>query len=274
MTKNNNARKENSLPDIEVLEELIRRVAKEEILPRFNQIGYTIKDDGSLLTEADLSVDKRIRESLAQDYPEIAFLSEEMEADEQQSLLESSGQLWCLDPVDGTSNFAAGLPFFATSLALFVNSEVHIGITYDPIRDEMFSAVKGQGATLNGEKLTCISSGFDLDKSIAIVDFKRLKPLLKQQLLENAPYKSQRNLGSCVLEWAWMAANRGHLYLHGGMKLWDLAAGTLIVEEAGGFSSTLEGERVFKHTMTPRSVLISPDKQLFEQWQAYLMRNS
>jgi len=261
------------LPDLKKLEGIIRQVANEEILPRFNRISYVVKNDGSLLTEADLSADKRIRESLAESYPEIAFLSEEMDAGKQESLLKSSKQLWCLDPLDGTSNFAAGIPLFATSLALFVDGEVRIGITYDPVRDEMFSAVKGQGAYLNGELLKCISSGFELNKSIGIVDFKRLKPELAQRLLKLAPYKSQRNLGSCVLEWAWMAANRGHLYLHGGMKLWDLAAGTLILEEAGGYACTLDDEPVFKHSMQPRSVIISPDKALYEAWKTYLMQN-
>jgi len=258
-------------PELKKLEKLIRTVATEEILPRFNQIDYTVKGDGSLLTEADLSVDKRICKNLKELYPDIAFLSEEMDISEQEKLLQSSDKLWCLDPLDGTSNFAAGIPLFATSLALFVNGKVAIGITYDPIRDEMFSAVRGEGAWLNGEVLRCVSSGFNLDKSIAIVDFKRLEPDLKSRLFSQAPYKSQRNLGSCVLEWAWMAANRGHLYLHGGMKLWDLAAGTLILEEAGGYSCTLEEEKVFKPTMTPRSVLISPDKELFLQWKAFLV---
>ncbi|MCK5665742.1 MAG: inositol monophosphatase family protein, partial [Thiotrichaceae bacterium] len=204
----------------------------------------------------------------------IAFLSEEMSLNTQEKLLATSDRLWCLDPLDGTSNFAAGIPLFAISLALFVNGKVQIGITYDPVRDEMFSAVKGQGAWLNGEPLKCVPSGFALDKTIAIVDFKRLKPDLVQRLLSNPPYKSQRNLGTCVLEWAWMAANRGHLYLHGGMKLWDLAAGTLILEEAGGYACTLEGESVFRPAMKPRSVVISPDKALFESWKAFLIKGA
>lgn len=259
------------LPKLQTLEDIIRQVAKEEILTRFNRVGYEIKDDGSLLTEADLSADKRICDVLAKLYPEIAFLSEEMEAFEQEELLNNAEKLWCLDPLDGTSNFAAGVPLFATSLALFINGEVQIGITYDPIRDEMFSAIKGQGAWLNEKSLVCHASEFALDKTIAIVDFKRLQPELVQRLLNNAPYKSQRNLGSCVLEWAWMAANRGHLYLHGGMKLWDLAAGSLILSEAGGYSCTLEGEEVFRAAMKPRSVLISPDKNLFKAWKLFLM---
>ena len=262
------------LPELKKLESLIRHVAIEEILPRFNQVGYEVKADGSLLTEADLSADKRLCDALAENYPDIDFLSEEMTQGEQETLLQQSERLWCLDPLDGTSNFAAGIPLFATSLALFVKGEVQIGITYDPVRDEMFSAVKGQGAWLNGEPLSCSPSNFPLNKTIAIVDFKRLKPHLVQRLLSDAPYKSQRNLGSCVIEWAWMAANRGHLYLHGGMKLWDLAAGTLILSEAGGFACTLEGEEVFRPAMAPRSVLISPDQGLFEAWKDYLLSAS
>ncbi len=261
------------LPDLKTLEKLIRQVAREEILPRFNRVGYHVKDDGSLLTEADLSADKRICQTLAGLYPEIAFLSEEMSLQKQAGLLKESDKLWCLDPLDGTSNFAAGIPLFATSLALFVDGEVHIGITYDPVRDEMFSAVKGQGAWLNGEPLQCKPSGFALNKTIAFVDLKRLKPDLLQRLLHDAPYKSQRNLGSCVLEWAWMAANRGHLYLHGGMKLWDLAAGTLLLKEAGGYTCTLDGEEVFRPAMKPRSVLISPDKNLYIAWKDFLLTN-
>ena len=258
------------LPDLEKLEHIIREVANEEILTRFNKISYSIKSDGSLLTEADLAADQRIQQHLVENWPDIAFLSEEMELSQQQQLLQTADQLWCLDPLDGTSNFAAGLPLFATSLALIKNGEVVIGITYDPSRDEMFSAVKGQGAFLNGKKLQCKPSGFPLNKAVAIVDLKRLKPALAQQLMLNAPYKSQRNVGACVLEWAWMTANRGHAYLHGGMKLWDLAAGTLILSEAGGYACTLEGETVFRASMTPRSVVISPDQQLFSEWTRYL----
>ena len=258
------------LPDIEVLKKIIRETAKEEILPRFNRIGYEVKDDGSIVTEADLAADKRIRDSLASAYPNVAFLSEEMEPEKQEELIKTSTLLWCLDPLDGTSNFAAGFPVFATSLALIVNGEVQIGITYDVVRDEMFSAIKGQGAWLNDKSLECISNNFSLSESVAVIDFKRLKLGLVMRLIKGSPYKSQRNIGASVLEWAWMAASRGQVYLHGGMKLWDLAAGSLILSEAGGYSCTLDGEDVFKPTMTPRSVIISPDKELFKQWKTYL----
>lgn len=262
------------LPDIDVLKKIIRDAANEEILPRFNRIDYNIKDDGSIVTEADLAADKRIRKALSDKYPQIAFLSEEMDLEQQELTLKTSDKLWILDPLDGTSNFASGLPLFATSLALIVNGKVKIGISYDVNKDEMFSAVKGQGAWLNDQPLRCNPSKFTLDKSIAIIDFKRLQPNLRKHLINHRPYRSQRNIGASVLELAWMAANRGQLYLHGGMKIWDLAAGSLILSEAGGYASTIEGDSVFKATMTPRSVVMSSDKKLFEQWQGYILKAS
>lgn len=260
-------------PDLQVLMAEIRQIAREEILPRFENVGFSVKQDGSLLTEADLATNHRIRNFLHKQWPEIAFLSEEMELAEQEKLLHDADALWCLDPLDGTSNFAAGIPLFATSLALFKQGEVVLALTYDPIRDEMFTAQKGQGAWLNGQLLHCRAASFQLSNAVAIVDFKRLSPNLKCALMDRPPYGSQRNLGSCVLEWAWMAANRGHLYLHGGMKLWDLAAGSLILTEAGGHASTLEGDSVFRPAMLPRSVIISPDKQLFDSWLQFLQEN-
>lgn len=261
-------------PDLQVVAAQVRQIARQEILPRFAKVGFALKQDGSLLTEADLATDKRIRSFLRQYYPAIAFLSEEMERTEQERLLRESTALWCLDPLDGTSNFAAGIPLFATSLALFQHGEVVMAITYDPVRDELFAAQKGQGAWLNGQRLHCQPSDFQLRNAVAMVDFKRLSPRLRHALMEDCPFGSQRNLGSCVLEWAWMAANRGHLYLHGGMKLWDLAAGTLILSEAGGYASTLQGESVFRPAMAVRSVVISPDARLFAEWLAYLQERA
>ena len=111
-------------PDLQVLVQEIRQIAQEEILPRFAKIGFAVKQDGSLLTEADLATNRRIEAFLQQHWPHIAFLSEEMELDAQEQLLREADALWCLDPLDGTSNFAAGLPLFAVSLALFERGEV------------------------------------------------------------------------------------------------------------------------------------------------------
>lgn len=259
------------LPDIDALQSLIRTVAREELLPRFHRVDHEVKRDGSILTEADLAVNRRLREQLATSWPDVAFLSEEMDADEQERLLRDSRQpLWVLDPLDGTSNFAAGLPFFGVSLALVLEAEVAIGVVYDPMRDECFAAQAGRGTKLNGRQLRANQTGLPLERTVAVVDFKRLAPALRKRLAREAPYSSQRNFGSCALEWCWMAAGRGHLYLHGGMKLWDFAAGSLILAEAGGHAQTLDREHVFVPAMAPRSVVASPDAALFAAWSDWL----
>ncbi len=260
------------LPDIKILQGMIRDVANEEILPRFNKIGYQLKNDGSLITEADLMADKRINEFLSKHYPDIAFMSEEMTEQEQASLLKNNSAVWCLDPLDGTGNFAAGIPLFASSISLIVDGEVVLAVTYDVIRDEMFSAVKGQGAYLNDNRLLCKTPTQKINESIALVDFKRLPPEMALKILADSPFRSQRNLGSTVLEWVWMAANRGQIYLHGGMQLWDCAAGTLILDEAGGYASTLDGMSVTKVQLGRRSVVASPDRILFKEWLNYLQK--
>ncbi len=260
--------------DIQKLNNIVRTAAREELLPRFEKVSHTFKADGSVLTEADLAMDSRLKTELHQAWPEIDFLSEEMEVAEQEQLLENSDKLWCLDPLDGTSNFAAGIPYFGVSLALIEKGQVTAGVIYDPILDECFSAVRNQGAMLNGKSLKVKPSGLPLKKAIALVDLKRLSPTLRNNIANHPPFHSQRNFGSCALEWAWMAAGRGHVYLHGGQKLWDLAAGTLLLEEAGGCCTTLEGETIFRPKMAARSVVSSSDTEMFPHWQDWLRSNS
>ena len=260
-----------SLPTIHEIETLLREVAAAELLPRFNRVGHDVKADGSLLTEADLAVDRALHEVLTTRWPEIGFLSEEMPKHQQEGLLAETGRsLWVLDPVDGTSNFVAGIPYFAISIALVQDGRPVLGVTLDPVRDECFSAARGQGAFLNGEPLCCRAPAIDLAHAVALVDFKRLAPALKTRLMEAAPFGSQRNFGSCALEWCWIAAGRGHVYLHGGMKLWDIAPGSLILGEAGGLSSTLDGEAVFVPRMEARSVIMAPAQALFDAWSGWL----
>lgn len=260
-----------ALPDLDTLCALVRAAAREELLPRFTRVTQQHKADGSILTEADLAIDARLRSSLAQHWPGIAFLSEEMDSPAQQALLESPEQpLWCLDPLDGTSNFAAGIPFFGVSLALLRAGQAQLGVIYDPVRDECYSVQRGRGARLNGAPLRTAPIDLELSRCIALIDFKRLSAGLRQRLIETPPYHSQRNFGSCALEWAWLAAGRGHVYLHGGQKLWDFAAGCLLLDEAGGASFTLQGETVFRAALRPRSVAASPDPGLARNWLDWL----
>lgn len=264
-----------ALPDLDRLTDIVRRAAREELLPRFTRVTHEHmgehKADGSILTEADLAIDARLRAELQRYWPGIGFLSEEMEPAEQQRLLDAHERpLWCLDPLDGTSNFAAGIPFFGVSLGLLCDGRVEIGLIYDPIRDECFTSRRGAGAWLNGVRLQTAPIGLPLKQCIALIDLKRLTPELRRRLIDAQPYHSQRNFGSCALEWAWLAAGRGHVYLHGGQKLWDFAAGTRLFAEAGGTAFTLEGEEVFVPRLMARSAVAAPDPALARQWLEWL----
>lgn len=258
-------------PDLEAVQTLVIQAARDELLPRFNSVSHHYKDDGSLITEADLAMNARLQKDLADAWPDVAFLSEEMDAERQTALLSGPDTpLWCLDPLDGTSNFAAGLPAFAVSLALIQDGEPMLGIIYDPLRDECYAARHGGGTWLNGAPLKPMRPNRPLKRAMALVDFKRLPATLAQRLAAEAPYGSQRNFGSCALEWAWMAAGRGHVYLHGGQKLWDYAAGALILEESRGHCCTLDGQSVFRASLGARSVISSPDESLFADWCRWL----
>lgn len=256
--------------DIELLKKIIITAAKTEVLPRFNTIELAYKPDGSVVTEADLLMQNRIESELKQYYPDIALLGEEMTSEQQQNLLASNKPLWCLDPIDGTSNFAAGMPYFSVSLALISEGESILGLVYDPVRDECFSAQLGQGAYLNDQKLVTKQSGLSLKQSIALIDFKRLSAPLATQLVTNMPYASQRSLGSIALELCWVAAGRGHIYLHAKQHLWDYAAAQLILNEAGAYSCSLGGSHLDCSSLKPQSTVAALDHGLFTQWCEYL----
>jgi myo-inositol-1(or 4)-monophosphatase len=262
------------LPHLDDLAELVKAAAREEVLPRFAGTERQFKADGSVVTAADFAVQKRLAGGLRERCPQFELLGEEMDAQRQQDLLaQSNAGLWCLDPLDGTSNFAAGLPFFSISLALLIERKPVLGVVYDPIRDECFTAERGRGAWLNGARLRARSVDLPLRRSLAVVDFKRLGSLAAK-LAVRPPYSSQRNLGSVALEWCWLAAGRFQVYLHGKQKLWDYAAGALILSEAGGHAETLQGEPIFSPELQPRSVVAAGDARLFEEWKAWLAGHS
>lgn len=258
-------------PILEQLRELVVRAARQEILPRFNACTSYVKADNSIVTAADYAVQNYLQKELLKHWPEYDLLGEEMPECQQAECLSSARPgFWCLDPLDGTNNFAAGIPFFAISLALVMNGEPVLGIIYDPLREECFMAAKGQGAWMNEQRLSCSAPDRTLNQCIAAIDFKRLDAALAGKLAQQAPYRSQRNFGSVALEWSWLAAGRVHLYLHGGQKLWDYAAGSLILAEAGGSSMTLQGQAVFDSQAKARSVVAALNSDLFQGWTRWL----
>jgi len=256
--------------DLPRLREIVVSAAREELLPRFARVARGRKADGSVITEADLVVQQRIAGQLQAHWPDTVFLGEEMDAAQQAALLASGRPLWCLDPLDGTSNFAAGIPCFSVSLALLDAGQVVAGIVHDPLRDECFSAWRGHGAWLNGAPLAAARTGLTLRQATGMIDFKRLPRELAVRLVTEMPYASQRSFGSVALDWCWIAAGRCHIYLHGRQNIWDYAAGSLVLAEAGGHSTTLSGERVFVNALLARSAVAALDAELFGEWTRWL----
>lgn len=256
--------------DLKQLQHIVRDVVQSTLLPHYLNVTRQYKKDGSIVTKADTEMQSALTLALAKVCPDTTLLGEEMPMEHQQMLLESGRSLWCLDPIDGTSNFATGMPYFSVSLALIENNAVKMGLVYDPIRDESFTAIAGQGAWLNDEPLKAETSGLSLKQSIALIDFKRLPKNMAKQLVEELPFGSQRNLGSIALELCWIAAGRAHLYLHGSQHLWDYAAAQLIINEAGAFIDSLDKTDLTACSLQKRSACAAVDKNLFEAWHHYL----
>lgn len=265
-----------TIPDLEALGALLRETAEAEIMPLFGQAAASDKADGSVVTAADLAAQERVRAALAAACPEVPLLAEEMTSDEQEAVLrEGRRGAWCLDPLDGTSNFAAGFPFFAMSLAWIEAGQVRLGLVYDPVRRELFAARRGGGATLNGAPLRLGRTGATLAGAIALVDFKRLPPALGSRLASAPPFRSQRNLGSTALDWCWLAAGRADLYCHGGQRIWDYAGGALVFAEAGGEPCLLDrwdGGCRDDLTLRKRIAVGAAHPALQAQWLAWLRR--
>ena len=248
----------------------VKQIANTILLPKFSAVTRHKKSDGSFITEADETTQKACEELLKQLTPEIPMLGEEMSANAQQQLLANTPLLWCLDPLDGTTNFSGGLPYFSISLALIEHGEPLFAMVYDPVRDECFTANRGEGAQLNGKQLKLPESKISIDNAIALIDLKRLPERLAIPLAITPPYASQRSLGSVALDWCWMASNRCQLYLHSRQKLWDFAAGLLIFTEAGGRHATMSGKPLDYGHLNSQLAYAAINNRLFNAWGAWL----
>jgi len=257
-------------PRLQQVIHAVREVGRIEVMPRYLKVAHSRKDDGSLFTEADLAAQHALAERLRK-IVDCPVLGEEMTDAEQHRLwTEGEASLWCVDPIDGTTNFVSGLPFFAMSIALLERGRPVLGVVYDPQSDECFHAERGAGAFVNHERLPLKTPPEHLGRSIAGVDFKRIPRSLAGRLAAEHPYSSQRNLGASTLDWCYLAAGRLHVYLHGGQKLWDYAAGALILEEAGGQVCALDLGDFWQGEPWSRSVVAALTPSLQAEWRAWL----
>ena len=210
---------------------------------RGRAIQISNKGDIDLVTEADLASEKLIIERIKSYHPRHAILAEESGASAG-DLSGSSEWKWIVDPLDGTTYFAHGYPCFCVSIALEHSGEIEIGVVYDPTRDEVFAAEKGQGANLNGRRIR-VSDVEDLNRAMLCTGFPynvRERPNFARDFA-NFTMEAQavRRDGSAALDLAYLACGRFDGFWEDGLNAWDVAAGALLITEAGGTITNFVG---------------------------------
>src|SRR5207253_6174603 len=194
----------------------------------------------NLVTEMDERAEELIVGRLASAFPDDTILAAERGAAPGRS-----GRRWIVDPLDGTTNYAHGLPVFSVAIALEVDRRIALGVAYDPSVDELYVAERGRGATVNDEPLA-VSPTTSLEASLLATGFPyNIRETDDNNLREYAAFSARaqgaRRLGSAVLYLAWVAAGRFDGYWELRVGSWDVAAGSLLVEEAGGRVTALDG---------------------------------
>jgi myo-inositol-1(or 4)-monophosphatase len=218
------------------------RDAGRLLMEKFGRVlKVSKKGDINLVTDADLASEALIIERIRSHYPKHAVLAEESgttvtEGDQEWK--------WIIDPLDGTTNFAHGYPCFCVTLALEHRGELVIGVTYDPTRDELFAAERGQGATLNGKSIR-VSDTDDLGDALIVTGFPydfKSKPHFARHLTDFlVASRGVRRDGSAAIDMAYVACGRFDGFWEEGLNPWDMAAGVLIIEEAGGQVTGYDG---------------------------------
>ncbi len=200
------------------------------------------KGEIDLVTDADVAVEQDIRARVARHFPTHVFLGEEAA---QSAPTSASPFRWIVDPIDGTTNFAHGLPLFCVSIALEIDGRVEIGVVYVPVADELFTAERGEGTRLNGMRIH-VTGETSLIDSLLVTGFppqasdKRGEQLeIFGEFLSRA--RAVRRLGSAALDLAYIAAGRFDGFWERSLHAWDVAAGALLVEEAGGRVTSFSG---------------------------------
>jgi myo-inositol-1(or 4)-monophosphatase len=203
------------------------------------------KSSNNLVTEADRQSERLIVDIIRDRFPGAGFLGEEETIRRSERL----DDLWVIDPIDGTNNYAHGIPLYCVSIAYVQKGEPVIGVVYDPVRDELFSARAGAGAWCNGAPLRVTDSA-RLEASIVATGFYYERGVLMERTLDairrlfEANIRGIRRTGSAALDLCWLAAGRFDAYFEYRLSPWDFAAGMLLVREAGGICDDRTGRRL------------------------------
>ena len=225
--------------------------AGEIILEGADRLGsLTVEEKSSndFVSEIDRNAEKKIRKVLLDTYPDHGIVGEEFG-----SYNTSNTQYdWVIDPLDGTTNFLRGIPHFAVSIGLIVDGEIKLGVVYDPLKNELYTAVKGGGAHLNGKAISVRANGRVEGGLLAtgipfsgrlLEDSEQFSNAMTNLLNEKTA--GIRRLGAAALDLAYVAAGRYDGFWEAGLKQWDIAAGIVLVQEAGGRVSDFQGKNEY-----------------------------
>ena len=243
------------------------RKAAKILIRDFGEIEnlqVSLKGPGNFVTASDIKVEKILVEELQKARPTYSILSEEIgEINNDESFK------WIIDPIDGTSNFLHGIPHFAISIGLEHDKEIICGIIYDPIKDEMFVAEKGNGAYVNNKRMR-VSSRSKLkdciiftggprqnpkDKELFFVEYKNFSSIVKTPI---------RKMGSASLDIAYVAAGRCDGFWQRNLNYWDYAAGIILVKESVGFVTDFNGKNRYIENKTILVTNSKIDKEMIE----------
>ena len=236
-----------------------RRAAKILIrdFGEIENLQVSLKGPGNLVTASDKKVEKIIIEELQKARPTYSILSEEAG-----KINNDESFKWIIDPIDGTANFLHGIPHFAISIGIEHDGEIICGIIYDPIKDEMFIAEKGNGAYVNNKRMR-VSSRSKLENCIICTGGPKKDSKDRESTLEEYKKFSSRvfipirKLGSASLDMAYVAAGRYDGYWQKDLNYWDIAAGIVLVKESGGFVSDFNGNNQY---IKNKTILVTNSK--------------
>ncbi|MFO0898896.1 MAG: inositol monophosphatase family protein [Pirellulales bacterium] len=227
-----------------ILAERAARAGGEVLLAWEGRFRTREKAPRDLVTDADLASQEAIRALVAREFPDHAFLGEEAAVAD---LPEQAAWCWIVDPLDGTANYVHGLPYYCVSVALAHHGQVVCGCVFQPRTGECFVAEAGGGAYLDGDRLR-VSRVNDLSQAMLAASFspkvERTSPAVTQFVEALLAAQSLRRMGAAALNLAYLAAGRFDAYWAADTKVWDVAAGLLLVQEAGGVVTGLTGAPV------------------------------
>ena len=245
--------------NVNVLIKACRKASKTLIrdFGEIEKLQISVKGPGDFVTMSDRKVEKIIIDELQKARPNHSILSEEIG-----EIKNDSEFRWIIDPIDGTANFLHGIPHFGISIGLEQNNEVICGIIYDPIKDEMFIAEKGNGSFLNNQRIRvsgrsklkdCIiftggPKKSSIDRDLSMKEYEKFSSKI------NVPI---RKMGSAALDIAYVAAGRCDGFWQRNLNYWDVAAGIIIVKEAGGFVTDFEGNNRYVEN---KNILVTNSK--------------